>query len=159
MSNQQFKNSSAFHPADPPHGMQNYDVEALTRDQKQALNEMKMITRRENEIYFNSHPEIKSLITILLRHVLSKQPLIDIPEVVGAFFNRPRREIVIDLLHHLSSADGVDSARSNIIDDLRREVFPEFDVHKIRSSDDSSSQSDYELCECNYKGSNIQYIH
>lgn len=67
MFGQQFKARNAFHPADPPHGMQNYDIGALTGDQKQALNEMKMVIRRENEIYFKSHPEIKSLITILLR--------------------------------------------------------------------------------------------
>ncbi|KYN23377.1 hypothetical protein ALC57_04251 [Trachymyrmex cornetzi] len=119
MSNRPFKARNAFHPADPPHGMQNYDVGALTRDQKQALNKMKMTTRKENEIYFKSHPEIRGLVGILLRHVLSKQPLIDIHEVVGTFFNRPRREIVADLLDYLSSAD----KRSDITDDLRREIF------------------------------------
>lgn len=67
MSNRLFKAKNAFHPADPPHGMQNYDIGALTRDQKQALNKMKMNTRRENEIYLKSHPEVKGLITILLR--------------------------------------------------------------------------------------------
>jgi len=67
MFNRFFKAKNAFHPADPPHGMQNYDIGALTRDQKQSLNEMKMTTRRENEIYFNLHPEVKGLITILLR--------------------------------------------------------------------------------------------
>lgn len=61
------KKKNSFHPADPPHGMQNYDVGALTRDQTQALNEMKMITRRENEIYLEAHPEVKGLIIILLR--------------------------------------------------------------------------------------------
>jgi len=68
MSNQPFKARNAFHPADPPHGMQNYDVGALTRDQKQALNKMKMMIRKENEIYFKSHPEIRGLIGILLRY-------------------------------------------------------------------------------------------
>lgn len=67
MSDQPFKARNAFHPADPPHGMQNYDVGALTRDQKQGLNEVKMITRKENEVYLKSHPEIRGLISILLR--------------------------------------------------------------------------------------------
>lgn len=67
MSNSLFKIKNAFHPADLPPGMLNYDLGALTRDQKQALKEMKMVTRRENEIYFKSHPEVKGLITILLR--------------------------------------------------------------------------------------------
>ncbi|XP_077266238.1 uncharacterized protein LOC143899669 [Temnothorax americanus] len=142
MSDQPFKARNAFHPADPPHGMQNYDVGALTRDQKQALNEMKMNTRKENEIYLKSHPEIRGFIGILLRHVLSKQPLIDIPEVVGTFFNRPRREIVAELLDYLSSAD----ERSDITDDLRREVFRTTNV-EASGSNDSSSDSD--LCGCN----------
>jgi len=68
MSNQPFKARNAFHPADPPHGMQNYDLGALTRDQKQALNKMKMVTRKENEIYLKSHPEIRGFISILLRY-------------------------------------------------------------------------------------------
>ncbi|XP_025267366.1 uncharacterized protein LOC112638939 [Camponotus floridanus] len=144
MSNRFFKAKNAFHPADPPHGMQNYDIGALTRDQKQSLNEMKMSTRRENEIYFNLHPEVKGLITILLRHVLSKQPLIDIPEVVGTFFNRPRREIVADLLDYLSSVD----KRPDIIDSLRQELFRATDV-EAHNSNDSSSRSDYDSCECN----------
>lgn len=69
MSNQPFKARNAFHPADPPHGMQNYDVGALTRDQKQALNKMKMIIRKENEIYLKLHPEIRGFIAILLRYL------------------------------------------------------------------------------------------
>lgn len=56
-----------FHPADPPHGMQDYDLGALRRDQKRELNEMKMISRRENEIYLRAHPEVRGLIAILLR--------------------------------------------------------------------------------------------
>ena len=36
--------------------MQNYDVGVLTRDPKQALNQIKMITRRENGMYPKSHP-------------------------------------------------------------------------------------------------------
>ncbi|TGZ47160.1 Uncharacterized protein DBV15_06097 [Temnothorax longispinosus] len=142
MSDQPFKARNAFHPADPPHGMQNYDVGALTRDQKQALNEMKMNTRKENEIYLKSHPEIRGFIGILLRHVLSKQPLIDIPEVVGTFFNRPRREIVADLLDYLSSAD----ERSDITDDLRREVFR---TTNVEASGSNNSSSDSDLCGCN----------
>jgi len=65
---------------------------------------------------------------------------------MGAFFNRPRREIVIDLLHHLS-ADGVDEARSDIIDDLRREVSSERDL-KIRSNKDSTSPCVRDECDC-----------
>ncbi|XP_018300797.1 uncharacterized protein [Mycetomoellerius zeteki] len=143
MSNRPFKARNAFHPADPPHGMQNYDVGALTRDQKQALNKMKMTTRKENEIYFKSHPEIRGLVGILLRHVLSKQPLIDIHEVVGTFFNRPRREIVADLLDYLSSAD----KRSDIKDDLRREIFRTASFETC-SSNDSDSQSYSSSCNC-----------
>ncbi|KYN03249.1 PREDICTED: uncharacterized protein LOC108773549 [Cyphomyrmex costatus] len=143
MSNRPFKARNAFHPADPPHGMQNYDVGALMRDQKQALNKMKMTTRKENEIYFKSHSEIRGLIGILLRHVLSKQPLIDIHEVVGTFFNRPRREIVADLLDYLSSAD----KRSDVTDDLRREIFRTANF-ETRSSNDLDSQSHCSSCDC-----------
>ncbi|KYM75887.1 hypothetical protein ALC53_13952 [Atta colombica] len=143
MSNQPFKARNAFHPADPPHGMQNYDVGALTRDQKQALNKMKMMIRKENEIYFKSHPEIRGLIGILLRHVLSKQPLIDIHEVVGTFFNRPRREIVADLLDYLSPAD----KRSNIISDDLREIFRSASFETCSSSD-SNSQFYSSSCNC-----------
>ncbi|XP_029168005.1 uncharacterized protein LOC114938298 [Nylanderia fulva] len=144
MSNWHFRAKNAFHPADPPHGMQNYDIGALTRDQKQALNKMKMNTRRENEIYLKSHPEVKGLITILLRHILSKEPLIDIPEVVGTFFNRPRREIVADLLDYLSSVD----KRPDIIDSLREELFRATNV-ETHNNNDSNSRSDYNSCNCN----------
>lgn len=65
MSKHIFKNS--FHPADPPQGMTNYDLGALTKDQKESLNEMKMSIRRENEIYLKNHPEVKGLIIIFLR--------------------------------------------------------------------------------------------
>jgi hypothetical protein len=61
------KDRKPFHPADPPRNMQSYDIGALMYDQIRALNDRKMMTRRENEMYFKSHPEIKSLITILLR--------------------------------------------------------------------------------------------
>lgn len=67
MTDQLFKTKRPFHPADPPYGMLNYDVGALTRDQKSALNEMKMRIRRENEIYLKTHPEVRGLIAILLR--------------------------------------------------------------------------------------------
>ncbi|XP_025075125.1 uncharacterized protein LOC112552912 [Pogonomyrmex barbatus] len=110
-------------PADPPRGMQNYDVGALTRDQKQALNELKMIIQKENEVYLKSHPGGQGFNQQFYRsrrHVLSKQPLIDIPEAVGTFFNRPRREIVADLLDYMSSAD----KRSDITDDLGQKLFP-----------------------------------
>ncbi|XP_025162493.1 uncharacterized protein LOC112590394 [Harpegnathos saltator] len=161
MSDQLFESftlRNAFHPADSPHGMRNYDLGALTRDQKRELNEMKMITRKENEIYLHAHPEVRALIAILLRklfilhltfryvvkiarrHVLSKRPLIDIPEVVGTFFNRPRREIAADLLDYSSSAD----KRPDIMDNLGREVFRANDHIEIPHGDDSDSQ----ICDC-----------
>lgn len=58
-----------FHPADPPQGMRNYDLGSLMPEQQRTLNEFKMIQRIENENYLKAHPEIKGLISILLRQV------------------------------------------------------------------------------------------
>ena len=56
-----------FHPTDPPHGMRNYDLGALSMKQKHNLNCLKIIQKRQNENYLYEHPEIKGLISILLR--------------------------------------------------------------------------------------------
>ncbi|XP_048515975.1 uncharacterized protein LOC105691351 [Athalia rosae] len=71
MADDSFENlkEHAFHPADPPHGLRNYDIGSLKPDQQKTLNKMKMIHRIENEKYFKAHPEIRGLISILLRQV------------------------------------------------------------------------------------------
>lgn len=61
------RNIHAFHPKDPAHGTLNYDIGALNRRQKCNLNSRKCIERKKNEIYLRTHPEIKGLVSILLR--------------------------------------------------------------------------------------------
>lgn len=62
-------NQRPFHSTDLPHGMRNYDHDALSFKQKEKLNSMKVDQRRQNELYLHKHPEIKGLISILLRYV------------------------------------------------------------------------------------------
>ncbi|XP_076278305.1 uncharacterized protein LOC143208106 [Lasioglossum baleicum] len=90
----------AFHPKDPAHGSRNYDIGALSRRQKKKLNLRKTTVRKENEIYLTMHPEIKGLISLLLKCILCSRPDINIHETVGEFFNRPRRQILLELLDY-----------------------------------------------------------
>ncbi|KOC68790.1 hypothetical protein WH47_10778 [Habropoda laboriosa] len=95
------KNCHAFHPKDPPYGTLNYDIGALNKYQKIRLNLRRTTERNENELYLKLHPEIKGLISVLLRYVLlHRQPSTDPRETIGEFFDRPRREIVVDLLEY-----------------------------------------------------------
>ncbi|XP_017883653.1 uncharacterized protein LOC108627110 [Ceratina calcarata] len=95
------KNVRAFHPTDPAYGTLNYDIGALNKRQIRRLNSRKGIERNENELYLGAHPEIKGFISILLRYVLHKQPSMDLHETIGDFFNRPRHQILVDLLQYL----------------------------------------------------------
>ncbi|CAK9815115.1 hypothetical protein ANTQUA_LOCUS8297 [Anthophora quadrimaculata] len=94
------KNCRPFHPKDPAYGTLNYDIGALNKYQKFKLNLRRTSERNENEIYFKRHPEIKGLISILLRYVLHVEPSIDPYETIGEFFNRPRKQILVDLLEY-----------------------------------------------------------
>lgn len=58
----------AFHPTDQPHGSRNYDLDALEPEQLKKLQDKKLFFRQENEVYLKNHPEIRGLITILLRY-------------------------------------------------------------------------------------------
>ncbi|XP_043519313.1 uncharacterized protein LOC122533551 [Frieseomelitta varia] len=93
-------NIRAFHPKDPARGMLNYDIGALSKHQKSNLNARKTVERGKNEIYLKTHPEIKGLISILLRYVLCSQVSMNIHESIGEFFNRPRYQVVADLLQY-----------------------------------------------------------
>lgn len=57
----------AFHPRDPARGTRNYDIGALNDYQKGKLNVRKDIERDASEIYFRMHPEIRALISVLLK--------------------------------------------------------------------------------------------
>lgn len=61
-------NQRPFCSTDLSHGMRNYDHDALSSEQNEKLNSMKLDQRRENELYLHKHSEIKGLITILLRY-------------------------------------------------------------------------------------------
>lgn len=69
----------AFHPADPAHGLRNYDLGSLKPDQQRSLNKLKMIQRVENENYLQAHPEIKGLISMLLRLVQCRHCSLESP--------------------------------------------------------------------------------
>lgn len=47
-----------FHPCDTPRGSQYYDLKALTVEQQEQLNELKLKMIREDEIYLSNHPEV-----------------------------------------------------------------------------------------------------
>lgn len=62
------KKKKPFHPSDQPHGSKNYDLDALEFEQIKELKDKKLLVRQENEIYLKNHPEIRGLISILLRY-------------------------------------------------------------------------------------------
>lgn len=98
--------------------MRDYDVSVLTEAQRRRLNERKAIGRKENEAYLGRHPEIRGLISILLRHLLRTRPTLRIHEVAGEFFNRPRRQIAVDLLDYLSDADCPPERKNSLLGKL-----------------------------------------
>ncbi|XP_033222571.1 uncharacterized protein LOC117176440 [Belonocnema kinseyi] len=135
-------NQRAFHPTDPLQGMRNYDLGSLSQKQKEMLNHMKISQRKENEIYLHKHPEIKGLISILLRYVLIKKPAFDVHQIVGAFFARSRNIIAKDLLEYLLETE----CASGIIDDLRKEV-DESNVININDIEFSTENINYFGCQ------------
>ncbi|XP_023290444.1 uncharacterized protein LOC111674385 [Orussus abietinus] len=126
-----------FHPTDPPYGMRNYDVGCLSAEQKLILNKVKMSQRRQNEIYLSAHPEIRGLISILLRYVLRKKPRENVHETVGEFFNRPRFKLASDLLKYLEAA-GHSIPLTNV---LRKEFFKEDSSSNEMSDFQDSAQT------------------
>ncbi|XP_034187047.1 uncharacterized protein LOC117607450 [Osmia lignaria lignaria] len=95
-----FSQDRPFHPKDPAYGALNFDIGALNETQIKKLNLRKATERYNNDIYLKKHPEIRGLIAILLRHVLHVQPSMDVHETIGEFFNRPRDQILMDLLEY-----------------------------------------------------------
>lgn len=73
---------------------------------------------------------------------------------MGEFFNRPRREIITDLLHYLLSLEDVDEKRSQVIAAIQRElerpVIPEFpvDIKVRRKVSVSTELTDWGEDEC-----------
>ena len=59
----------AFNPTDQPCGIRNYDLSLITPKQKEVLSRIKIMKRKENELYLYNHPEIKGLLSILVRQV------------------------------------------------------------------------------------------
>lgn len=57
----------AFDSADPAHGLRNFDPDILEPEQKEVLEQRKIDLKRDNEIYLNDHPEIRGLVSIILR--------------------------------------------------------------------------------------------
>ncbi|KAF7400944.1 uncharacterized protein V1477_016782 [Vespula maculifrons] len=90
-----------FHSIDPPYHDRSYDIGSLSRKQCECLISRKLSRQRENEIYLKNHPEVKAFISILLRYLLRSLPEENVQQAVGAFFNRPRYEIVMDLKKYL----------------------------------------------------------
>ncbi|KAI4501211.1 hypothetical protein M0802_003584 [Mischocyttarus mexicanus] len=90
-----------FHTADSLYGERNYDIGSLSRKQREYLLRRRLLRQRENELYLKNHPEIKAFIGILLRYLLRNLPEENVKEVVGAFFNRSRYQIVTDLKKYL----------------------------------------------------------
>lgn len=72
----------------PPHGMEDYDLGALSNDQQAALSTYKIKTRMDNEEYLRGHPEVEILITSFLRELLLRRPS-NVSEFAAAYFNSP----------------------------------------------------------------------
>ncbi|XP_070542769.1 RIIa domain-containing protein 1-like [Ptychodera flava] len=59
---------------DPPHGMEAYDIGALSQEQQEKLNQFKIQTRMANERYLRQHPEVDLLLAGFLGDILMKRP-------------------------------------------------------------------------------------
>ncbi|XP_041843601.1 RIIa domain-containing protein 1 [Melanotaenia boesemani] len=67
-------------------GLANLDVDVLSPEQQEKLQQFKIKTRIDNEKYLRSHPEVEELIGGFMRNVLLKRPT-DIHEFAADYFN------------------------------------------------------------------------
>ncbi|KAJ8920931.1 hypothetical protein NQ315_015724 [Exocentrus adspersus] len=63
-----------FHPCATPRGMLYYKLTELTEEQQTRLNRYKIDVIRSNQKYLHTHPEIRLIISKLLRAVLRARP-------------------------------------------------------------------------------------
>ncbi|XP_078109048.1 RIIa domain-containing protein 1 [Sander vitreus] len=70
------------------------DVDVLSAEQQEKLQQFKIKTRIDNEHYLRSHPEVEVLIGDFLRDVLLKMPA-DIREFAADYFTNPNLHAVI----------------------------------------------------------------
>ncbi|OXU17917.1 hypothetical protein TSAR_012231 [Trichomalopsis sarcophagae] len=128
ISTEQCKNR-AFDPQDSPYGSRNYDPDVLQLEEKEKLNQHKIVLRHENEAYMYNHPEIRGLVSIMLRrnkisrrhrYFLEKKPsrVEEVQELCAAYFGRPRGTIAAELLDYLLEI----KHQGAIVAELRREV-------------------------------------
>ncbi|XP_031783923.1 uncharacterized protein LOC116417032 [Nasonia vitripennis] len=110
----------AFVPSDSSYGSRNYDPGVLHPEQKEKFNQYKIVLRLENEAYMHNHPEIRGLVSIMLRHFLEKKPSRgeEVQELCAAYFGRPRGTIAAELLDYLLEI----KQQGAIVAELRREV-------------------------------------
>jgi len=72
----------------PPHGMEDYDIGALSDEQQTTLSNFKIQTRMNNERYLQSHPEVEIIMQSFLRQLLLQRPE-DIREFAAKYFTHP----------------------------------------------------------------------
>ncbi|CAK8694727.1 RIIa domain-containing protein 1-like [Clavelina lepadiformis] len=72
----------------PPHGMEDYDLGALSDEQQAALTSFKIKTRMHNEDYLRTHPQVEVLISGFLRELLLRRPN-NVREFAAAYFTHP----------------------------------------------------------------------
>ncbi|KAF5289779.1 hypothetical protein FQA39_LY03696 [Lamprigera yunnana] len=94
-----------FNCCSTPRGTLYYDLDCLTSDQQQNLNEYKISEARENEIYLSKHPEIGGLIVLALQNVLQLRPRTNVEECVGRFFMQSRTELENALQEYFESRE------------------------------------------------------
>lgn len=135
-----------FRPGDPPRGSKNYDVKTLEPEQQEALDKIKLNLRQDNEVYLNNHPEIRGLVSIIIRliiiifiyddnvrnkierktcshffrHLLDKEATSsqEIQSLLNKFFNRPRTNIAAELLEYFLEMN----FKGPIVESLREET-------------------------------------
>lgn len=73
---------------DPPHGMEAYDIGALSQEQQEKLNQFKIQTRMANERYLRQHPEVDLLLAGFLGDILMKRPE-NVREYAAFYFTNP----------------------------------------------------------------------
>ena len=68
--------------------LKEYDERALTKEEQDHLNQIKIKTRIESERYLRSHPEIHEMLARFVNKVLLEKPE-DVKEFAADYFNDP----------------------------------------------------------------------
>ncbi|KAG5900671.1 hypothetical protein JTB14_005936 [Gonioctena quinquepunctata] len=75
-----------FHPCNTPRGMSYYKLDILTKEQKKELFDQKLELVRDNQRYLKRHPEIRAVVSLVLKTVLKARPKVKVRHFLANYF-------------------------------------------------------------------------